>query len=98
MTYKHGKADADAPVTWTNAFGSFQCKDTATNGGEVFIIVNDEDHDASEMDDICRAFHLAKLAEEAAKFVDMIGCNTDDGSYHAAQDWLRRYRAAKGEA
>jgi hypothetical protein len=62
MTYEHGKALADAPVTF-KAFpdGSAALIDMAD--GKPFATVKEFRTDAFNR--IARAFHLAKLAEEA---------------------------------
>ncbi len=92
MTYEHGKADADAPVTWSVGHGHYSGK------AEMWIDGRHVAVDRWTAEHVCRAFHLAKLAEEAAGFVDLIGFASAEDHHDAAQDWLRRYRAAKGEA
>lgn len=102
MTYEHDKADADAPVTWTKD-GHYYW---ARNADKSLIFeLRAEDHDDWEIDALCRAFHLAKLAEEMSKIGEASDlhdspcvskpCNHLDEAY---TNWLRRYRAAKGEA
>lgn len=86
MTYEHGKAPADAPVTWDNV---------VHEGCEIVL---DADRilrglHASDADTICRWAHLAALADEAAPVVEAFG--TDAGGFRGY--WLRRYDAAKGE-
>ena len=85
-TFEHGKADADAPVTWQQDRYHFTVKSA---DGFVFFELRTEDHEEWEIQALCRAFHLAKLAEESAGMLDELAA-------HTASDWLRRYRAAKG--
>jgi hypothetical protein len=85
MTYEHGKAPADAPVTYVVDGLGFVLRIETTNGAIITRGVERRD----EADSICRAFHLAKLAEEAKSIIET-------GDY--SPDWLCRFRAAKGEA
>ena len=87
MTYEHGKADADAPVTWSVGHGHYSGK------AEMWIDGRHVAVDRWTAEHVCRAFHLAKLAEEAAGVIANAHATTV-----GAIDWLRRYRAAKGEA
>ena len=87
MTYEHGRADADAPVTWQHLPGHEGFAMVSVS----FAYVLSMRVDTAEY--ICRAFHLAKLAEEAAGVIANAHATTV-----GAIDWLRRYRAAKGEA
>lgn len=103
MTYQHGKAPADAPVTWnvsTDKRGERQWN-LSDFGTHVCVCYSEESADR-----VGRAFHLAKLAGEAAKIGDAAGemhhasclmepCNHLEKAY---ADWLRRYDAAKGDA
>ncbi len=82
MSYEHGKAPPDAPVTWWPVVHSTA---TALVGGDGWSFDVHKRH----ADSICRAFHLAKLAEEAEAIIET-------GDY--SPDWLCRFRAAKGEA
>jgi len=90
VTYEHGNADADAPVTWQlrdDDLGDHPMNVMLFQSGMdgLFMSVNTR----GDADAICRAFHLAKLAREARIFIET-------GDYSA--DWLRRYEAAKGKA
>lgn len=100
MTYEHGKADADAPVTWERDstqpkwFGHITYDDNGT--------IRPVKASVEFCEIICRAFHLAKMAREAAihvayaREVDI----REERKTTADQctDWLRRFDAAKGEA
>lgn len=87
-TYEHGRAPADAPVTWERYEGGrFVAVFRVSNRAEMATAVT-----LVAAESICRAFHLAALVDEAA---GMLGGAplTPPGT----TDWLRRYRAAKGE-
>ena len=88
VTYEHGRAPADAPVKYTldriGFVNAIRFRD------ETLLTTAIEKH--GEADAICRAFHLAALADEAATMLGGAPL-TPPGT----TDWLRRYRAAKGE-
>ncbi len=86
-TYEHGKAPADAPVTWWPVVHSTA---TALVGGDGWSFDVHKRH----ADSICRTFHLAKLAEEAKAYMDRLAGHRDP----FPANWLRRFRAAKGDA
>ena len=93
-TYEHGRAPADAPVTWRRlenndrqGFGQWFLETETAVVAKV--------SPPCDLDAICRAFHLAALVDEAK---DLFIPSWSEGSLHyEAKDWLRRYRAAKGE-
>lgn len=95
-TYEHGKAPADAPVTWNTRSPNsdyiieFNLSGTTCGFAATFHTTGKVSNVA---DAVCRAFHLAALADEAAPVVEAFG--TDAGGFRGY--WLRRYRAAKGE-
>ncbi len=92
VTYESGKAPADAPVTWRKDSHSYFARDVLTFGGRICLVMDADNHRAEEVEETCRAFHLAALVDEVA---GMLGGAplTPPGT----TDWLRRYRAAKGE-
>jgi hypothetical protein len=97
MTYQHSKAPADAPVTWDIDCGLHII------GNGICVDLDNGSATCDDADAICLAFHLAKLAEEAQYYMECASKLTyDDGSEtkdaHDAADWLRRFRAAKGDA
>ena len=88
-TYEHGRAPADAPVTWDKSCdkrGEYQWN---LSDGSAFVCVA---YSAEAAERACQWAHLAALADEVA---GMLGGAplTPPGT----TDWLRRYRAAKGE-
>ena len=92
-TYEHGRAPADAPVTWREGPDHdivIQLGDGSYENDHTVSINYEPDY----ADTICQWAHLAALADEAAPVVEAFG--TDAGGFRGY--WLRRYRAAKGEA
>ena len=102
-TYEHGKHPDGAPVTWHIDYMGQWIVVTHHE-----FIVDGKPHTETLghhrralgimgcerfAEHRCRAFHLAKLAEEAAGVIAGAHATTV-----GAIDWLRRYRAAKGEA
>lgn len=90
-TYEHGRAPADAPVTWREGPDHdivIQLGDGSYENDHTVSINYEPDY----ADTICQWAHLAALADEVA---GMLGGAplTPPGT----TDWLRRYRAAKGE-
>lgn len=84
MTYEKSKAPADAPVTWLPCNDpSFGCH---VEGLGLFVRVAD----AEEADAICRAFHLAKLAEEMRAMVERAPLCPP-----GTTEWKRRFDAIK---
>jgi hypothetical protein len=92
MTYQHGKAPADAPVTWDIDCGLHII------GNGICVDLDNGSATCDDADAICRAFHLAKLAEDAAPCVQRAADDEDFERAQPAADWLRRFRAAKGDA
>lgn len=85
-TYEQGRAPEGAPVTWCG--NDAKGRDAAIYGAtEPPIIVARQHANA-----ICKAFHVAKLAEEAAAIVETAQFKID--KIAPAADWLRRYREA----
>jgi len=87
-TYEHGKQPDGAPVTYTLDQLGF-VRRVIVDGENDAVLTEAMEH-PMVADRICRAFHLAKLAEEAASTVESFG--TDAGGFRT--DWLRRYREA----
>jgi len=85
-TYEHGKQPDGAPVTWQRVGCSVHGTVYELNDTVHWSMFSSEE----SADEACRAFHLAKLAEEAASTVESFG--TDAGGFRT--DWLRRYREA----
>lgn len=101
-TYQHGQQPDGAPVTWTKSETAYFVRDEITFGGKVLLLLATENHEQPEIEMLCRAFHLAKLAEEAAKIGEKASdmhdascfvepCNHLEKSF---DNWLRRYREA----
>ena len=84
-TYEHGRAPADAPVTWQRTTTPGIARVMMPSGINPYIFISDAEI-------ICQWAHLAALADEAATKDNEIGLPA------CGSDWLRRYRAAKGEA
>ncbi len=84
-TYQRGKHPEDAPAFWeyNDALG----RSAAIYAPDKLIVVVAW----READPVCRAFHLAQLAEQAASTVEAFG--TDSGGFRT--DWLRRFRETK---
>lgn len=101
MSYEAGKAPAGAPVTWRRHEDSESIyvvtlgRDAADEPSEIDV------YDECYADAICRAFHDAKLAGEAKNLVLTLRAvavvDGRDGTVSDANDWLRRYDAAKGD-
>lgn len=93
-TYESGKAPADAPVTWRRHEDSRSIyvvtlgRDAADEPSEIDV------YDEGYADAICQWAHLAKLAGEAEPYMDRLAGHRDP----FPADWLRRFRAAKGDA
>ena len=87
-TYEQMKAPSDAPVTWRNVGCSVHGTVYELNNTVHWSMFSSEE----SANEACRAFHLAKLAEEMGAWL------FDTGKEAWCADWLRRYRAAKGEA
>ena len=85
-TYQHGQQPDGAPVTWQRVGCSVHGTVYELNDTVHWSMFSSEE----SADEACRAFHLAKLAEEAASTVESFG--TDAGGFRT--DWLRRYREA----
>ncbi len=90
-TYEHGRAPADAPVTWREGPDHdivIQLGDGSYENDHTVSINYEPDY----ADTICQWAHLAALVDEVS---GMLGGAplTPPGT----TDWLRRYRAAKGE-
>jgi hypothetical protein len=96
VTYQHGEAPADAPVTWQENSEAFDIG--GHEGSPVWVFLDKNTHVVSDADSICRAFHLAKLAKDAAPCVQRAADDEDFERAQPAADWLRRFRAAKGDA
>lgn len=121
MSYESGKAQADAPVTWSgpNDDGNY----VVWKGIKVLYELDAANHTDKEMDELCQWAHLAKLAGEAEErmqslVTDCFQDNLEDpcgtgtvadmrqqgferiakSQVDKANDWLRRFRAAKGDA
>ena len=92
MTYERGKQPNDAPVAWERFGGEFHIVSNDFDP-HVLLFISAMNNPSAQLDTVCRAFHLAKLAEEAANVIANAHAMTV-----GAIDWLRRYRAAKGEA
>jgi len=97
-TYEHGKQPDGAPVTWQRVGCSVHGTVYELNDTVHWSMFSSEE----SADEACRAFHLAKLAEEASKIGDKASdmhdsscfvesCNHLEKSF---ADWLRRYREA----
>lgn len=87
-TYEHGKQPDGAPVTYTlDKHGFIR---TFTVDGADDPVMASAIESPRLADRICRAFHLAQLAEEADAML-RISPLTPPGT----TDWLRRYREAK---
>lgn len=118
MSYQHGKAPADAPVTWvpTPTAGIVQVVGIGDSGVYPYLL-------QTQAHAICQWAHLAKLAGEAEErmqslVTDCFQDNLEDpcgtgtvadmrqqgferiakSQVDKANDWLRRFRAAKGDA
>lgn len=93
-TYEHGRAPADAPVTWRQGPDHdivIQLGDGSYENDHTVSINYEPDY----ADTICQWAHLAALVDEAK---DLFIPSWSEGSLHyEAKEWLRRYRAAKGE-
>lgn len=86
-TYERGKEPHGAPVTWrANHAEPFSV--TLPNGDCVSCAY------ADDANAICRAFHLAKLAEEAAAIFNPNVFMSRGDIDSKCDDWLRRYREA----
>lgn len=99
-TYEHGRAPADAPVTWREGPDHdivIQLGDGSYENDHTVSINYEPDY----ADTICQWAHLAALADEAAEGVNeamIFAAGGEDAVRECkAKDWLRRYRAAKGE-
>lgn len=94
MTYEHLKAPADAPVTWDvsrDKRGEYQWN-LSDFGAFVGYALTEEGADA-----ICRAFHKAKMAEDARVVMDR-GYAALAWDSSMIEDWCRRFDAVKGDA
>lgn len=63
-TYEQGRAPEGAPVTWRS--GDRLIRFTTPENRDTFYL-NKSMHDSDDAERICRAFHVAKLAEDYAK-------------------------------
>ena len=92
-TYEHGRAPADAPVTW---IPSKNYDGAAEIPRGIFTMTTSVEF----ANDHCRLAHLAALADEVAEGVNeamIFAAGGEDAVRECkAKDWLRRYRAAKG--
>ncbi len=86
-TYEQGHAPKDAPVAWQVSRDKRGEYHWHLSDGSAFVCTAYSEDAANRT---ARAFHLAKLAEEAASTVEAFG--TDSGGFRS--DWLRRYREA----
>lgn len=85
MSYERGKAPPDAPVTWERSAAHSRLAMLR------WPTKTESFHETSDADAICRAFHLAALAEEARGYLARPRHEGED-------DWCRRYDAAKVDA
>lgn len=96
-TYQHGQQPDGAPVTWRHVTDTAGPIKISEGSYAITYAWHPKDADA-----IARAFHLAKLAEDASKIGEKAGdmhdsscfvepCNHLEKSF---ADWLRRYREA----
>lgn len=63
-TFEHGKAPAWACATWRTARSGTVF---IVSGKKVELYMDCDSHDEGEMNDVCRALSLAKLAEDWGK-------------------------------
>ena len=96
-TYEHGRAPADAPVTWKNVGCPVHGTVYELNDTVHWSILSSEE----SANQACQWAHLAALADEVAEGVNeamIFAAGGEDKVRECkAKDWLRRYRAAKGE-
>ena len=84
-TYQHGQQPDGAPVTWRKDHEWPSCMAAIQYDDDGMIRPAKVSQELAEI--ICRAFHLAKLAEEAAAMLESAPLTP-----HGTTDWLRRYR------
>ena len=100
MIYEQGKAPEGAPVTWcerdpgSDFIIEFDQAGTTRGFAATF---HTQANASSVADAICRAFHLAALAEEARGSMDR-GYSALQWDSSTLEDWCRRFDAAKGGA
>lgn len=75
-TYQHGQQPDGAPVTWRTSQSGLAY---IVSGKTVELYMDCDSHDDGEMEDICRAFHVAKLAEEARGCLDQLKASHNGG-------------------